>query len=362
MEKAIKKVLNTIERNGFEAYIVGGYVRDLLLGRISWDIDICTNALPKDLIELFPNSNTGIYGAVDFKIGKYSFEITTYRKEFKYSNRHPGEIKYISNLLEDLKRRDFTINTICMNQNGNVIDLLDAKRDILSKMLVCVGSSDDRLKEDPLRILRAIRFATILDFNLNKNLIKSIKANKSLIKALSDYRIIEELTKILISPNYQKGLNLMKEFGLLEEMGISYDEIVYVNDINGMFAQLKMQKNLAFNKETIHNIDTIKKILAYGKIDEQILYKHGLYFSQIAGQILNIDRDYINNLYKKLPIKSKKEIALSSDKIIKQLNISNGKNIGEVLTEIESEILLGNLKNSPKAIRLYIEKFKGDNK
>ena len=84
MERTIRKVLNNIEKNGFEAYIIGGYVRDLMLKNMSWDIDICTNALPKDLIKLFPNSNVGIYGAVDFKIGKLSFEITTYRKEYNY--------------------------------------------------------------------------------------------------------------------------------------------------------------------------------------------------------------------------------------------------------------------------------------
>ena len=360
MEKVIKKVLNTIEKNGFEAYIVGGYVRDLLLGKLSWDIDICTNALPKDLVMLFPNSNVGIYGAVDFKIGKYSFEITTYRKEFKYTNRHPEKIQYVRSLSEDLKRRDFTINTLCMNQNGNIIDLLDSKKDIISKTLVSVGDSNTKFKDDPLRMLRAVRFATVLGFNLSKDVINAIKSNKNEITNLSDYRIIEELTKILISSNYSKGLELLNSLGLLGELGISYDNIVYVNDINGMFAQLDMKKTLAFNKETVHNINTIKEIIDYGKIDNKVLYNYGLYFSQIAGQILNIDKNYIYNLYKKMPIKSKKEIAVSTSKIIDYLNLEDGETIKAILSDVEDKIINKELKNNTKAILSYLKQYKGD--
>ena len=139
MEKIIKKVLNKIEKNGFEAYIIGGYVRDLILNRVSYDIDICTNALPKDLISIFPNGHIGIYGAIDFKMGKYSFQITTYRREYNYVNRRPNKVEYINNLLEDISRRDFSINTICMNQKGNIIDILGATNDLkgISTFILC---------------------------------------------------------------------------------------------------------------------------------------------------------------------------------------------------------------------------------
>ena len=148
MEREIKKVLNTIEKNGYEAYIVGGYVRDLFLNTNSYDIDICTNALPKELLTLFPSGNVGIYGAIDFKIGKYSFEITTYRKEYNYQKRHPNKIEYINNLLEDLSRRDFTINTLCMNSRGNIVDILKGEEDLNRRVIAAVGDASSKIKED----------------------------------------------------------------------------------------------------------------------------------------------------------------------------------------------------------------------
>ena len=115
MNKIIKNVLTKIENNGYEAYLIGGYVRDLLVGKSSYDIDICTNATPRELINIFPNGSTKNLGGIDFKIKEYHFEITTYREEIKYKNRKPIEYHYVNSLIEDLKRRDFTINTICIN-------------------------------------------------------------------------------------------------------------------------------------------------------------------------------------------------------------------------------------------------------
>lgn len=362
MEKIIKKVINTIEKNGFEAYIVGGYVRDMLLGNMSYDIDICTNALPKDLIGLFPNSHVGVYGAVDFKIKKFSFEITTYRKELKYENRRPTEVIYINNLLEDLQRRDFTINTFCMNQKENVIDLLDAKKDLDNHIIKCIGDEKTKIMEDPLRILRAIRFATLLNFKLDKNLYQVIYNNNSLVQTLSSKRIKEELDKILLSDNFKIGLNLLKELGLVEYLGMSYnDDIKKVNDINGMWAQINFQNSLAFTKESRHNISALKKILFKGKIDNEILYKHGLYLCSVASEILKIDRKVINTMYKNLPIYSVKDINVSTEKIIKYLDIKEGKKVGIILDDLVLQILTGKLKNEAKAIYNYLDKFKEEN-
>ena len=361
MERTIKKVLNAIEKNGFEAYIVGGYVRDLMLNKISWDVDICTNALPKDLVKLFPNSNVGIYGAVDFKIGKYSFEITTYRKEFNYENRHPSKVEYINNLLEDIKRRDFKINTICMNQNGNIIDLLNATSDIENHIISSFGDADLKMKEDPLRILRAIRFATVLDFDIDEELLSCIKRNKNLVLELSDSRIIDEMTKILISDNYVKGLHLLKDLGITDLLEISYDKVVKTNDVNGMWAQLNFKKNLAFNKETIHNINTIRSIIDSGNVDLFSLYKYGLYFNIVAGEVLKIDNKKIASLYHHMPIKCRKDIKISSTDIMALLNIKEGEEIGFVLAELENAILSRKVTNSETQIKKYIiDNFRGE--
>ena len=125
MDKIIKNILKKIESEGYEAYIVGGFVRDYLLKKNSYDVDICTNAKPKDLIHLFNvKQNLNNYGGLNMKIKKYNIDITTYRKEKKYDNRKPIEIEYVSNLLEDINRRDFTINSICLDKNDKILDLL----------------------------------------------------------------------------------------------------------------------------------------------------------------------------------------------------------------------------------------------
>jgi len=198
LNKVIKNVLTTIENNGYEAYLIGGYVRDLLVGKSTYDIDICTNATPKDLINIFPKSSTKNLGGIDFKIKEYHFEITTYRKEIKYKNRKPIEYNYINNLLEDLERRDFTINAICMNSKGEIIDLINGTKDISNMSVRMINNPEEKIKEDPLRILRAIRIATTLNFTLEKTLYKAIKDNYNEVSKLSSTRIKEELDKILL--------------------------------------------------------------------------------------------------------------------------------------------------------------------
>ena len=358
MEKIIRKVINNIEKNGFEAYVVGGYVRDLVLGKHSYDIDICTNALPKDLISIFPNGNVGIYGAISFMIGKYSFEITTYRQEFTYQNRHPSKVEYVNSLLTDLNRRDFKINTLCMGQKSNIIDLLGAMDDINNKVITCVGNTINEIKEDPLRILRAIRFATILDFDLSADLLDSIKNNNTLITSLSDERIISEVAKILINDNYLKGLTIMRETGILKMLGISYGSIVKTSDINGMWAQLTFDREFNFSKEACKSINTIRKIVNSGNIDSKTIYSFGLYYSLVAGEILKMDKKKIYSMYKKMPIRSFKDVSVKSEKIIEFLNLQNKEEIGNIFDELVDKILNGSIKNNTKAIYNYLNNIK----
>ena len=165
-DKAIE-VLKIIEKKGFKAYIVGGYVRDIYLSLNASDIDIATSATPKDLVKIF-KKNIIIdekYGSTKLKYKNTCFDITTFRRDIKYKdNRKPTEIEYVDTIGEDLNRRDFTINTMCMDKDGNIIDVLNAKKDINNKIIKCVGNANEKLSEDALRILRAVRFATILNF------------------------------------------------------------------------------------------------------------------------------------------------------------------------------------------------------
>ena len=272
MNNSIKKILNKLEKNGFEAYVVGGYVRDYLLNITSYDVDICTNALPKDIIKVFKiKKGVSNYGSIGFKIGKYNYDITTYREDGEYNNHKPKSIKYVDNLLIDLKRRDFRINSICMNSEGKIFDYLNGKEDIHNKLVKTIGSTNVRLYEDPVRILRAIRFAIILDFNLDEEILNFIKNNKDLLKSISYTRKKQEIEKILTSKNAVKGLNYLKDLELLDELEIKYDKIVNVSDILGMWAQMEFSLKYQFTKQSLTILNQIKEIVSYGKIDIYIL-------------------------------------------------------------------------------------------
>jgi len=211
------EILNIINDNGYEAYIIGGYPRDLYLGFNNLDIDICTNATYEILKNIFSgyeitNQN---FGSMILKYKGFEFEITTYRKEYEYKkNRYPKKIDFVDKLEEDLKRRDFIINTLCINHKGKFVDLIGAKKDLDNKIIKTVGNSDLKISEDILRSLRAIRFATILNFKLSEELKNSIKKYGYLLNNLSDKRKKEELNKILNSNNKNYGLSLIKELGL----------------------------------------------------------------------------------------------------------------------------------------------------
>lgn len=354
MEKNIKKILETLENEGYQAYLVGGYVRDYLLGVTSFDVDIATDALPKDIHRIF-NSSKNNYGSVNIKVDKLNVDITTFRKDLNYVNRRPSKVVYINNLKDDLERRDFTINAICMNKNGKIIDLLNGCKDLNRRTIKMIGSIDVKLKEDPLRIMRAIRFACILDFKIEEELYEKIKEYSYLVGDLSKERIKNELDKILISKNYKYGLELMKDTKISEVLEINYDDINYVDDLLGMWAQVKVL-NIPFTNVEKGNIIKITEVLDFGKIDNEILYKYGLYISRVAGKILNIKTTKISKMYNKLPIKSREDIDITSKEISSIVGV--GEVIGETYKIIEKEILNYRLKNKKSEILKYLEKRK----
>lgn len=358
MESTIKKVLKKIECNGFEAYLVGGYVRDLLLGKCTYDVDICTNALPRELIKIFPNCSNNKYGGINFKIKKFNFDITTYRKEIKYQNRRPTEIEYINNLFEDVKRRDFKINAICMNSKGFIIDLVGGMSDIENKLINTIDDCSSKFIEDPLRMLRAVRFMSVLDLKLDPQIINAIEKNKNLILTLSDNRIKEELDKILISDNALEGIKMLDSTGILSLLKISYDNLTLVNNLQGMWAQFAFEFNSAFTKEEKNNIINIQKILENKVITEKELFKYGLYQCIVAGEVLGIDKLQINRLYKRMPIHSKQDISITSQDIMEILDIEPCEAISVIMNEITEQILKRRLKNNYKDIKRYLMKKK----
>lgn len=350
MNSEIKQILNKIEKNGFEAYIVGGFVRDYLLCRKTNDIDICTNALPKDIKEIFQSaSSNGSYGSFNIKTKHYNVDITTYRKEFNYVKRHPSKIEYTNNLLEDLQRRDFTMNAICMNTKGKIINLMNGVEDLENKLICMIGNPLEKLKEDPLRILRAIRFSCTHHLNIEENLYHAMKENIKLIDELSKTRIKRELDAILLSENFEKGLNLLKEFDILPKLGIHFTQITYVNDVCGMWAQLEKIGELPFTKNEKKQIEQIEKLLKKEDITPYEIYEFGLYPVMVVAKIKKIPENRIAKMYKKLPITSRKDLKITFDEM-KAILKKEPKEMKEVETKLIHLVVNGKIKNKKEAL------------
>ncbi|OGY67413.1 MAG: hypothetical protein A3I24_00920 [Candidatus Harrisonbacteria bacterium RIFCSPLOWO2_02_FULL_41_13b] len=204
LPKEIQEILNKLEKAGFEAYVVGGCVRDLLFGKKPKDWDITTNAKPEEIQKIFPNSfYENKFGTVGVKTGSEDeslkvVELTTYRVESKYSDkRHPDKVEFAKNIKDDLKRRDFTVNALAMDKDGKITDLFGGQEDLKNKLIRAVGNPEERFDEDALRLLRAIRFAIQLDFEIDGKTFQAIKEKAGLIQMIAKERVREEFLKII---------------------------------------------------------------------------------------------------------------------------------------------------------------------
>lgn len=234
----VKKVIEKLQKSGFEAYIVGGCVRDFLIGLEPKDWDVATNAKPEEIQKVFPDSfYENNFLTVTVKTGSKNpklqeIEITTYRLEAKYSDkRHPDEIRFAKDIKEDLARRDFTVNAIAMDDNPplpvrqrangvgarkNIIDPFGGQEDLKNKLIKTVGNAEERFSEDALRMLRAVRFATTLGFKIEEKTAEAIKKNSIWLEVISKERIRDEFLKIIMSDSAEDGVELLRELNLLK--------------------------------------------------------------------------------------------------------------------------------------------------
>ena len=357
MNNKIEVVLKKLIDFGFSAYVVGGYVRDYLLGKTTYDVDIATNARPNDIIKIFNlNTTNDNFGMISFKDSLYSYDIMPYREEKKYDNRRPVDYTFTDDIVKDSERRDFTINAFYMDIDGNINDPFNGKKDLEEKVIKVIGDIDTKFSDDPLRMLRAIRFAAILNFDLDESIKTYIALNKELLKSLSYDRRKLELDKIFNHENKIAGINLIKELGLESILDIKFnDNLKYTISSEGIWAQMDAPK-YNFSKSELFLINSIKKIVEYGIIDNIVLYEYGLYACVQAGEILAINEAHVSNLYSSLPIYSKNDINCSGDDIINVLHINPGIKVKKIINDIELNILNGDLNNKKKDILEYVKK------
>lgn len=356
-EKALE-LLNIFYKNGYEAYIVGGFVRDIILNKKSFDVDICTNATPKEIKEIFNDVKLPFegYGSVHLIYKKINFEITTYRMDLEYQDkRKPSRIVYTDKLIIDLKRRDFTMNTLCMDREGKIIDLLNATCDIEHRLIKTVGDADKKLKEDSLRILRAVRFATELDFDLSPDLENAIINNCKSVKELSYFRKKQELNKIFSSVNVLKGISLLKSFGLDEYLEIDLnEEVIKTSDPIGIWAQINPSCKYPFTSNEKNYLKAILEVLEDGMINDMELYKKGNYVCYIASQILKIDETSIYDRYDALPINKSSDIKINGKDIIDILKLEDKSKVKTILKDIEYKIVNKELLNEVSNLKEYV--------
>jgi tRNA nucleotidyltransferase (CCA-adding enzyme) len=222
----VRRILETIEDAGYEAYVVGGCVRDCALGLPPHDWDITTSALPMDIKRLFYRTvDTGIkHGTVTVMSGNHGYEVTTYRIDGTYADgRHPDSVEFTDRLSEDLKRRDFTINAMAYSDSRGLVDLFGGREDLARKVVRCVGIPHERFGEDALRMMRAIRFSAQLGFSIDKDTYSAITDLAGNIRLVSMERVQAELTKTLLSPNPAR-CSLFTDTGLFHRILPEVDE------------------------------------------------------------------------------------------------------------------------------------------
>lgn len=247
-------ILEVLEKAGYEGYIVGGCVRDRLLGKDPMDWDITTSARPEEIKKLFKKTvDTGIaHGTVTVVLEKEAFEVTTYRIEREYVDyRRPSEVIFTNNITEDLRRRDFTMNAIAYHPTIGFIDPFGGRKDLQKEIIRCVGNPEERFQEDALRMLRAIRFLAQLDFEIETQTYQAIQKQAILIQHISVERIREELNKILLSPHPKKFMEL-EESGLLSFVLPEFQACIGV------------EQNHPYHSYTVadHILETVEKVPA----------------------------------------------------------------------------------------------------
>ncbi len=223
--KELKSIVAKLQKSGFEAYLVGGCVRDLLIKKEPEDWDIATSAKPEEIIKVFPNSfyeNKFLTVTVKTKSKNpklKEIEITTFRKEAKYKDkRHPDEVKFAKTIEEDLARRDFTINAIAIGKDNKIIDPYSGQKDLKNKTIRAVGNPEERFNEDALRMMRAVRFASVFGFSIEKKTLEALKKNAKWLDIVSKERVRDEFLKIIMCPDACSGIELLRETGLLKHI------------------------------------------------------------------------------------------------------------------------------------------------
>ncbi|HFI0457267.1 TPA: CCA tRNA nucleotidyltransferase [Streptococcus suis] len=382
-------ILEKIKAAGFEAYFVGGSVRDAILGRPIHDVDIATSSYPQETKQIFPRTiDVGIeHGTVLVLEGSKEYEITTFRTEEEYVDfRRPSQVSFVRSLEEDLKRRDFTVNAFALDEEAQIVDLFDGMTDLENRTLRAVGIPSERFNEDALRIMRGFRFAATLDFEIEPTTFTAMVETAPLLEKISIERSFIEFDKLLMADFWRKGLRAMinsKAYDFLPDLAGKSDELETMLTslteefrfstseqawamlfvclgIDNIKSFLKKWKTSNEFQRTVVKLVEIYQLRLAGPVTKQICFKYGkefLYLVEELRQAQGLTTDFaaIDKIDQALTIHDKHEIVVNGGHLMKIFALKPGPVLGELLKEVEFQIVEGQLENEVQAIMTFVK-------
>ncbi|WP_327083497.1 CCA tRNA nucleotidyltransferase [Streptococcus suis] len=382
-------ILEKIKAAGFEAYFVGGSVRDAILGRPIHDVDIATSSYPQETKQIFSRTiDVGIeHGTVLVLEGKKEYEITTFRTEEEYVDfRRPSQVSFVRSLEEDLKRRDFTVNAFALDEEAQIVDLFDGMTDLENRTLRAVGIPAERFNEDALRIMRGFRFAATLDFEIEPTTFEAMVQTAPLLEKISVERSFIEFDKLLMADFWRKGLRAMidsKAYNFLPDLAGKSDELEAMLTslteefrfstseqawallfvclgIDNIKSFLKKWKTSNDFQRSVVKLVEIYQLRQAGPVTKQICFKYGkefLYLVEELHQAQGFVTDFaaIDKIDQALTIHDKHEIVVNGGHLMKTFDLKPGPVLGELLKEVEFQIVEGQLENEEQAIMTFVK-------
>ncbi|BBA92655.1 CCA tRNA nucleotidyltransferase [Streptococcus ruminantium] len=383
-------ILEKIKSAGFEAYFVGGSVRDAILGRPIHDVDIATSSYPQETKQIFPRTiDVGIeHGTILVLEAGKEYEITTFRTEEEYVDfRRPSQVSFVRSLEEDLKRRDFTVNAFALDESATVVDLFNGLDDLKNQVLRAVGIPTERFNEDALRIMRGFRFAATLNFEIEPSTFTAMIETAPLLEKISVERSFIEFDKLLVANFWRKGLramidskaynhlpdlagkgeNLEKLLASIEEsFNFSSSEqawamLVICLELKNTHSFLKKWKTSNDFQRKVVKLVEIYQLRQTGSITKQICFLYGKDLLCLAEELrhaqgLSTDFDKIDRIHRELAIYDRQEIVVNGGHIMSECNLKPGPLLGKVLKQVEYQIVEGDLPNETAAIMAFVKR------
>ncbi|AMV61549.1 tRNA nucleotidyltransferase [Pediococcus damnosus] len=391
-----RPILQTIEGAGYEAYFVGGSVRDTILKDHIHDVDIATSAFPSEVKDLFKKTiDTGIkHGTVMVLDHQQKYEVTTFRTESGYQDfRRPDKVTFVRSLEEDLKRRDFTVNALALKEDGTVVDLFSGLQDLQNHILKAVGIPEERFHEDALRMMRAVRFASKLDFVIEEKTEAAIKHNAPLLKKIAVERILVEFEKMMMGQATTKGVKYFLEIGLYAycpQFEGKLKPLSQLLNLNPKFRlttetqvwllichtlELSREQSRSFlrawktSNELIAEVESgiqLLNAISKNSVSEKLLFRTGKKVLQSVINVLlamnsKIDTSTLLARYNELPIKSTHELNVNGHDLLTANITTPGPQMGRIISYLLDGVLTGQFKNNQSELLLKAKKYTSSN-